>query len=98
GVGQGRAGVAQGQYPGVAVDHGQRPGLVDRLDRGATWPDADVAVGVDQPGQDVAGRGEGRRAGHGRTADPVTNQPQVHDLVVGEEDTPHVPGGHRLTC
>src|SRR5205814_3814207 len=66
--------------------------LVQPADRSAARADPDVAVRVDQPGQHEAAGGDRLGTRDGAEADPVADQPQVADLVVGQQYAADVQG------
>ena len=86
----GRPGVADQQRPGVAVLQGLRLGLL--VGYGAVVVETDVAVGVDEPGDDPAlGRGLGPRLG--LEGDPPADDVEVANLSVGEHRAAEPLGG-----
>ena len=92
GVGR-RAAVAQEQRAGVAV--GDRLLLRRRLVDGAVGVEAEVAVGVDQPGHDPAlGRGLG--SGLLLEGDPAVDDVEVARLAVRQHGAAESEGGHEL--
>ena len=88
GVG-GRAGVAHKQGAGCGVG----PGLVAELGRVVHRPcggEADVAVGIDEPGNDPAAGGDGVGPCHRFEGDATVDDPEVALLIAGQEDAAHV--------
>jgi hypothetical protein len=88
GVGGG-AGIAHEQRAGGGVG----PGLVVKLGRVVHRPargQADVAVGVDEPGNHPAAGGDRVGVRHRLEGEPPVDDPEVAFLVVGQEDAAHV--------
>ncbi len=90
----------EGEHPGSPLGEGLLPQPVEVRDVDAAHPDTDVAVRVDQPGQQPAAGADRLHAGHRIEGEPAVADPDVTLLPLGQHDTgevdvrPRRRGGH----